>query len=74
MSSTAPMFGIAGYTIPRNDFHNLKVNVNKWHNVKKVTYIDDAIKLNKWVPASTKYISQEDWNRNPKGKWLKSAR
>lgn len=68
------LWGINGYKVPKNNFHNYKKKGGKISKEKYVNYLDLAIKAKKDVPPPTKYCKLLDWKKNGKGKFSKLKR
>lgn len=66
-------FGIQNYHLPKSTALDLP-QVARIHKGKRPTYIDDAIKLKKYVPEPNKYETATDLSNNKRSFLCKGAR
>lgn len=55
MSRSKNDWGIPGYEMPKNDYHNIHNHAVLISKIKKTSYLDDAIRERRFVPAPWQY-------------------
>ena len=66
MSRSKTQWGVSGYELPKFDAHFDKSYMTKISNVKKTSYLDDAMKKSKFVPAPWQYNTMGHGMIDPK--------